>query len=161
VTKLGIVEKFRLDGRVTVVTGASSGLGVAFARAFAEAGSDVVLAARRVNKLQLTAELISDTGREPLVIATDIANPAQAQRMVDAAMSRFGRVDVLINNTGVGTARPAIRETPEESVKSSTSTSTAPTWPPRPVAGSCSRGPAIINISSILALTTAGLPQAA
>jgi NAD(P)-dependent dehydrogenase (short-subunit alcohol dehydrogenase family) len=61
VTELGIIEKFRLDGRVTVVTGASSGLGVAFARGFAQAGSDVVLAARRVDKLEQTAEMIADT----------------------------------------------------------------------------------------------------
>ena len=160
-TKLGIVEKFRLDGRVTVVTGASSGLGVAFARGFAQAGSDVVLAARRVNKLQQTAEMISDTGREPLVIATDIADPAQAQRMVDAAISRFGRVDVLINNAGIGTARPAVRETPEEFREVIEINLNGAYW----AAQACGRvmqpRSAIINISSILGLTTAGLPQAA
>lgn len=158
---MGIVEKFWLDGRVTVVTGASSGLGVAFARAFAEAGSDVVLAARRVDKLQHTAEMLCDTGREPLVIATDIADPAQAQLMVDAAMSRFGRVDVLINNAGVGTARPAIRETPEEFREVIEINLNGSYW----AAQACGRvmqpGSAIINISSILGLTTARLPQAA
>jgi NAD(P)-dependent dehydrogenase (short-subunit alcohol dehydrogenase family) len=161
VTELEIIEKFRLDGRVTVVTGASSGLGVAFARGFAQAGSDVVLAARRVNKLEQTAEMIADTGRESLVIATDIADPAQAQRMVDAAMTRFGRVDVLINNAGIGTARPAIRETQEEFREVIDVNLNGAFW----AAQACGRvmqpRSAIINISSILGLTTAGLPQAA
>ena len=158
---MGIVEKFRLDGRVTVVTGASSGLGVAFAHAFAQAGSDVVIAARRVTKLQHTADMIARTGREPLVVATDIADPAQAQHMIGAAMSRFGRVDVLINNAGVGTALPAIYETPKDFRNVIDINLNGAYW----AAQACGRvmrpGSAIINISSVLGLTTAGLPQAA
>jgi NAD(P)-dependent dehydrogenase (short-subunit alcohol dehydrogenase family) len=158
---MGITEKFRLDGYVTIVTGASSGLGVAFARAFAQSGSDVVLAARRVDKLEDTATLIADDGREALVIATDVADPAQTQRMVDASMSRFGRVDVLINNAGVGTARPAVRETPREFREVIDINLNGAYW----AAQACGRvmqpGSAVINISSILGMTTAGLPQAA
>ncbi|MGZ4559210.1 MAG: SDR family NAD(P)-dependent oxidoreductase, partial [Mycobacteriaceae bacterium] len=111
---MGILDRFMLNGRVAVVTGASSGLGVAFAKAFAEAGADVVLAARRAEKLEDTAELVRQAGRKALCVSTDVADPEQAQHMIDAAMERFGRVDTLINNAGIGTAYPATRETPEQ-----------------------------------------------
>ena len=89
-----------------------SGLGVSFAQACAEAGADVVLAARRVDKLDATSRLVESAGRRALTVATDVADPAQCQAMVDAAMTEFGHVDVLVNNAGVGTAVPATRETP-------------------------------------------------
>lgn len=73
-----------------------------------------MLAAWRVDRLNDTAETVVETAREALLIAIDIADPDRAHRMVDATMNRFGRLDVRINNTGVGTARPAARETPEE-----------------------------------------------
>ena len=109
-----VLDKFRLDDKVVIVTGASSGLGVSLAQACAEAGADVVLAARRVDKLYGTARLVEDAGRRALTVATDVADPAQCQAMVDAAMTEFGHVDVLVNNAGVGTAVPATRETPDE-----------------------------------------------
>jgi NAD(P)-dependent dehydrogenase (short-subunit alcohol dehydrogenase family) len=150
-----------MDGRVAVVTRASSGLGVHFARAFAEAGADVVLAARRVEKLADVAELIATTGRAALPVATDVADPAAATNMVRAAMERFGRVDVLINNAGVGTAHPATRETPEQFREVIDINLNGAYW----AAQACGRvmgpGSSIVNISSILGLTTAGLPQAA
>ena len=78
------------------------------------AGADVVLAARRIDKLYATSRLVEEAGRRAFTVATDVADPAQCQAMVDAAMSEFGRVDVLVNNAGVGTAVPATRETLEE-----------------------------------------------
>ena len=150
-----------MDGRVAVVTGASSGLGVHFARAFAEAGADVVLAARRVDKLAAVADLVTATGRAALPVATDIADPAASTAMVQAAIERFGRVDVLINNAGIGTAHPATRETPEQFREVIDINLNGAYW----AAQACGRvmgpGSAIVNISSILGLTTAGLPQAA
>src|SRR5262245_34882997 len=107
-------DMFRLDGKVAIVTGASSGLGVAFAQGLAEAGADLVLGARRVEKLEETAQLVRAAGRRVLTVATDVADPAQCQALVDAALAEFGRVDVLVNNAGVGTAVPATRETPDE-----------------------------------------------
>lgn len=158
---MSVLDKFRMDGRVAVVTGASSGLGVHFARAFAQAGAEVVLAARRVDKLAGVAELVAATGRAALPVATDIADPAAATRMVEAAMERFGRVDVLINNAGVGTAHPATRETPEQFREVIDINLNGAYW----AAQACGRvmqpGSSIVNISSILGLTTAGLPQAA
>jgi NAD(P)-dependent dehydrogenase (short-subunit alcohol dehydrogenase family) len=156
-----INDMYRLDGRVAIVTGASSGLGVAFARALAEAGADVVLGARRVDRLEATAQLVRDAGRRVLAVATDVADPAQCQALVDAAMAEFGHVDVLVNNAGIGTAVPATRETPEQFREVIDINLNGCYW----MAQACGRvmapGSSIVNISSVLALTTAGLPQAA
>jgi NAD(P)-dependent dehydrogenase (short-subunit alcohol dehydrogenase family) len=156
-----VLDRFRLDDKVVIVTGASSGLGVAFARACAEAGADIVLGARRLDKLEGTAELVRAVGRRALSVATDVADPAQCQAMVDAAMAEFGHVDVLVNNAGVGTAVPATRETPEEFRAVVDVNLNGAYW----AAQACGRvmgpGSSIVNISSILGITTAGLPQAA
>ncbi len=156
-----ITDLFSLDGKVAVVTGASSGLGVAFAQAFAEAGADVALGARRVEKLADTAKLVEEAGRKAISVETDVASPEACQGLVDAAMEAFGRVDVLINNAGIGTAAPATKEAPEEFRKVIDVNLNGCYW----MAQSCGRvmepGSAIINISSVLGLTTAGLPQAA
>ncbi|MBP1161748.1 NAD(P)-dependent dehydrogenase (short-subunit alcohol dehydrogenase family) [Rhodococcus sp. PvR044] len=158
---MGILDRFRLDNKVVVVTGASSGLGVAFAVACAEAGADIVLAARRVDKLERTAELVRNTGREALCVSTDIADPDQAQHMIDAAMERFGRVDVLVNNAGIGTAHPATRETPEQFRQVIDINLNGAYWAAQACGRVMAPGSAIVNISSVLGLTTAGLPQAA
>jgi NAD(P)-dependent dehydrogenase (short-subunit alcohol dehydrogenase family) len=158
---MSVLDSFRLDDKVVIVTGASSGLGVSFAQAFAEAGADVVLGARRVDRLAETAALVEAGGRKALTVATDVSIPGQGQALVDAAMQTFGRVDVLINNAGVGTAHPATRETPEEFRSVIDVNLNGAYW----VAQACGRvmqpGSSVINIASILGITTAGLPQAA
>lgn len=156
-----ILDRFRLDDKVVVITGASSGLGVSFAEACAQAGADVVLAARRIEKLDATAELVRAAGRRALGVQTDVAEPEQCSALVDAAMQEFGRVDVLVNNAGVGTAVPAVRETPEQFRTVIDINLNGSYW----AAQACGRvmkpGSSIINVSSVLGLTTAGLPQAA
>ncbi|GAA1272414.1 2-deoxy-D-gluconate 3-dehydrogenase [Planotetraspora silvatica] len=156
-----VLERFRLDGRVVIVTGASSGLGVAFARGFAEAGADVVIGARRLDMLEETRRLVEETGRRCLAVATDVAVPEQCQALVDAAVAEFGHVDILINNAGVGTAVPALRETPEQFRHVIDVNLHGTFW----MAQACARvmrpGSAIVNIGSVLGETTAGLPQAA
>ncbi|WP_139978344.1 SDR family NAD(P)-dependent oxidoreductase [Nocardioides litoris] len=154
-------DLFRLDGKVAVVTGASSGLGVAFAQGLAEAGADLVLGARRVDRLAETARLVEATGRRALAVETDVADPESCTRIVALAMEEYGRVDVLVNNAGVGTAVPATRETPEQFRGVVDVNLNGCYW----MAQACGRvmqpGSSIVNISSVLGLTTAGLPQAA
>jgi NAD(P)-dependent dehydrogenase (short-subunit alcohol dehydrogenase family) len=146
---------------VAIVTGASSGLGVAFAQALAEAGADVVLAARRADRLADTAELVAKCGRQALVVPTDVGDPASCSALVHAAIERFGHVDTLVNNAGVGTAVAATRETPDEFRRVIDINLNGSYW----MAQACGRvmqpGSTIINISSVLGITTAGLPQAA
>jgi NAD(P)-dependent dehydrogenase (short-subunit alcohol dehydrogenase family) len=155
------LDLFRLDGRVAIVTGASSGLGVAFAQGLAEAGADVVLGARRVDRLAETAKLVDAAGRKAVVVETDVSDPDACTALVQAAMDAFGHVDVLVNNAGVGTAVPATRETPEQFRGVIDVNLNGSYW----MAQACGRvmqpGSSIINISSVLGLTTAGLPQAA
>ena len=158
---MSVLDLFRLDGKVALVTGASSGLGVHFADALAEAGADVVLAARRVDRLEGTRKLVEGHGRRALVVQTDVADPAACQALVDAAMTGFGRVDVLVNNAGVGTAVPATQETPQQFRDVMDVNLHGCYW----MAQACARvmlpGSSIVNISSILGITTLGLPQAA
>jgi len=154
-------DLFNLDGKVAVVTGASSGLGVAFAQGLAEAGADVALGARRVTKLADTAVLVESAGRRALTVATDVADPQSCTDLVALAMEEFGRVDILVNNAGIGTATPATRETPEQFRGVIDVNLNGCYW----MAQACGRvmqpGSSIINISSVLGITTAGLPQAA
>lgn len=155
-----ITELFSLPGKVAIVTGASSGLGVAFARALAEAGADVALGARRVDRLENTLTAVrAETGRRGIAVGTDVASPADCQRLVDAAMEEFGHVDVLVNNAGIGTAVPATREAPEQFRSVLDVNLNGCYW----MAQACGRvmKPGSSIISSTLGITTAELPQAA
>ncbi|WP_217915830.1 SDR family NAD(P)-dependent oxidoreductase [Miltoncostaea marina] len=91
---------FDLSGRVALVTGASSGLGVTFAEALAEAGADVVLAARRVDRLEEVAGRIRAAGRRALPVACDVTDAAQMEAAVAAAAEELGRLDVVVANAG-------------------------------------------------------------
>ncbi|AIY18155.1 SDR family oxidoreductase [Pimelobacter simplex] len=156
-----VTDLFRLDGKVAVVTGASSGLGVEFARALAEAGADVALGARRADRLADTARLVEAAGRRALCVATDVADPASCQALVDAAVAELGQVDILVNNAGVGTAVPATRETPEQFRQVIDINLNGSYWMAQACGRTMQPGSSIINISSVLGITTAGLPQAA
>ena len=158
---MGIMDLFRLEGRVAVVTGASSGLGVAFAQALAEAGADVVVVARRAGRLAETAGLVEKAGRRALTVPADVAKPEDCQRAAAAAVAEFGRVDVLVNNAGIGTAVPASRETPEQFRQVIDINLNGSYWMAQACGKVMQPGSSIINISSVLGLTTAGLPQAA
>lgn len=158
---MAVLDRFRLDGRVAIVTGASSGLGVAFAQALAEAGADVVLGARRVDRLAATAELVEGAGRRALSVATDVSRPEDCDALAAAAVDTFGRLDVLVNNAGLGTAVPATRETPEQFRAVIDVNLNGAYWMAQAAARRMSPGSSIINISSVLGLVTAQLPQAA
>jgi NAD(P)-dependent dehydrogenase (short-subunit alcohol dehydrogenase family) len=156
-----ILDSFRVDGRVAIVTGASSGLGVAFARALAEAGADVALGARRLGRLEETRAIVESAGRRAFALAMDVAKPEECQRLVDQTVAHLGRVDILVNNAGIGTAVPAMRETPEQFRQVIDINLNGCYW----MAQACGRVmqpcSSIINIASVIGITTAGLPQAA
>src|SRR5215210_6680343 len=95
------LDRFSLEGRTAIVTGASYGLGVSFARVMAEAGANVVLAARSVDKLRETAAMVEGNGVKAMVSECDVTIPAAVAQMVSDAWETFGRADVLVNNAGV------------------------------------------------------------
>lgn len=158
---MSVLDLFRLDGRVAVVTGASSGLGVAFAKGFAQSGADIAICARRIDRLAKTAAQVEELGRRCLVVRADVSVVEDCQRVVDDTMREFGKVDVLINNAGVASAYPATHEDPVEFRKVIEVNLMGAYW----MAQACGRvmqpGSSILNIGSILGSTTAGLPQAA
>lgn len=158
---MSILDSFRLDGRVAVISGASSGLGVDFAAALAEAGADLVLAARRTDGLARTAAQVRDIGRDALTVQADVSSPEDCHRIIDAAMERFGRVDVLVNNAGVGTAVPALKETPDQFRQVIDVNLMGSYWLAQTAAAVMQPGSSIVNLASVLGITTAGLPQAA
>jgi NAD(P)-dependent dehydrogenase (short-subunit alcohol dehydrogenase family) len=102
---------FRLDDRVAIVTGASSGLGDRFARALHGAGATVVVAARRAERL---SELAAQLGERVVPVPADLTDGADRERLVQAAFDVAGRVDVLVNNAGYGVPGPAESETIEQ-----------------------------------------------
>ena len=156
-----LLDRFRMDDRVVVITGASSGLGRGFARAFTEVGAHVVLGARRAEQLAALADELRAAGRRVVTQVTDVADPDACTALVAAGMDEFGRIDALINNAGVGTAVPALRETPEQFRSVIDVNLMGAYW----MAQACGRvmepGSSIVNISSVLGLIKSNLPQAA
>ena len=155
------LDRFHLDGKVAIVTGASSGLGVAFAHGLAAVGADVVLAARRMERLEAVRGDVEALGRRCLAVRADVASPEDCTRVVQEAREAFGHGDVLVNNAGIGTAVPATRESPEQFRQVIEINLNGSYW----MAQACGRvmgaGSSIVNIGSVLGFTTAGLPQAA
>src|SRR5437667_4882529 len=90
-----------ISGKIVVITGASSGLGEATARHLSAHGASVVLGARRVDRLQALADELSGLGGKALAMPTDVTHYDEVKRLVDAAVQRFGRIDVMINNAGL------------------------------------------------------------
>jgi NAD(P)-dependent dehydrogenase (short-subunit alcohol dehydrogenase family) len=158
---MGVLDLFKLDGKVAIVTGASSGLGVAFAEALADAGADIAICARRVEKLEETRKKVEATGRRCIAVQADVAKPEDCQRVVDETVEQLGKVDVLINNAGIGTAAPGTREQPDEFRKVIDINLNGSYWMAQACGRAMKDGGSIINIGSVLGSTTAGLPQAA
>jgi NAD(P)-dependent dehydrogenase (short-subunit alcohol dehydrogenase family) len=149
-----------VSGRGVLVTGSSRGVGAAAARAFAERG-DRVAVHYRAAEGPARAVLESLRGVGHTLVQGDLADPAAVRDLAAAAVDALGRVDVLVNNAGIGTAVPATRETPEQFRAVVDVNLNGCYW----MAQACGRvmqpGSSIVNISSVLGLTTGGLPQAA
>jgi NADP-dependent 3-hydroxy acid dehydrogenase YdfG len=90
-----------IEGKIVVITGASSGLGEATARLLSSQGASIVLGARRADRLQSLAEALTDAGGKAIALPTDVTQPDQVQALVDAAVQAYGRIDVMINNAGL------------------------------------------------------------
>jgi 7-alpha-hydroxysteroid dehydrogenase len=103
-----ILDRFRLDGRVAIVTGAGKGIGRGIATGFAEAGADVACAARTADDLDDVAAEIAALGRQALAVPTDVMQTGDLDHLVDATVEHFGRLDVLVNNAGGTMPRAAM-----------------------------------------------------
>ncbi len=103
-----VLKEFSLDGKVAIVTGASRGIGKAIALTMAEAGADIVAAARTAAELEKTAKEVRQLGRKCLAVPTDVTKLKQVEKMADKAIAEFGKIDILVNNAGIDLRKPAI-----------------------------------------------------
>jgi NAD(P)-dependent dehydrogenase (short-subunit alcohol dehydrogenase family) len=112
---VNVLDSFSLSGRTAVVTGGYRGLGMAFARGLAEAGADVVIAARDEAASVAAAEaLAAETGRTVVGTGLDVADPEGGRRVVELALEATGRMDVMVNNAGTCQHKPALEVSPAE-----------------------------------------------
>jgi len=109
-----MLESLRLDGRVAIVTGASRGLGRAMALALAEAGADLALAARSKPDLEETARQVEARGRRVLVVPTDVTVCSAVDALVSQTVATYGKLDILVNNSGTAQVTPLAELRPEE-----------------------------------------------
>lgn len=148
-----ILDKFRLDDQVAVVTGAGRGLGAAIAVAFAEAGADVVIAARTQAQLEEVAEQVAAVGRRAHVVVADLAHPESTATLAAEAVEAFGKLDIVVNNVG-GTMPGPLLNTSTKDLKDAftfnVGTAHALTVAAVPLMLEHSGGGSIINITSTM-----------
>jgi 3-oxoacyl-[acyl-carrier protein] reductase len=157
-TRMKAAEMFSLKGRVALVTGASSGLGVQFARALAENGTALALVARRADRLKALKDEIESKGGKAVAIEADVTDRAAMTRAFDAAEKAFGTVTILVNNAGIAHGGRAVEMPPEEWRKVlSTNLDAVFFWAQeaaRRMLAAKKQG-AIVNIASVLGLAVA------
>lgn len=149
---MALLDKFKLDNQVAIVTGAGKGIGAGIARALAEAGADIVLGARTESDLQAVADDIRAMGRRALVVPTDVLDFTQLQNLADVARQEFGRVDILVNNAGGFPPKPATHTSAqqfEDAFRFNVSTAFEMSRICAPIMVETSGGGNILNISSI------------
>lgn len=148
-----ILDKFRLDDQVAVVTGAGRGLGAAIAVAFAEAGADVVIAARTRSQLEAVAAQVAAVGRRAHVVVADLAHPESTATLAAEAVEAFGKLDIVVNNVG-GTMPGPLLDTSTKDLKDAftfnVGTAHALTVAAVPLMLEHSGGGSIINITSTM-----------
>ena len=152
-------KRFDLTGKVALVTGASSGLGVHFARTLAGAGASVVIAARRADRLASLQVELTAAGVKAAAVDLDVQSPDSIASAFDASEKALGAVDIVINNAGISIVKPAM-EMPIEDWDSVVNTNLRGAWLVAQTAGkrwlAAKRPGAIVNIASILGLRTIG-----
>jgi 7-alpha-hydroxysteroid dehydrogenase len=109
---MGVLERFRVDGKVAIVTGAGRGIGAGCALALAEAGADVVLTARTEEQLRLVAKQVEALGRRAVVVPADANDVDALAGLVDTARAELGGVDIVVNNAGGTAPRPLLDTSP-------------------------------------------------
>ena len=145
-----ILDRFKVDGKVALVTGAGKGIGAGCAIGLAEAGADLVLASRTESDLESVAGAVRERGRRALVVPTDVTDAEQRVHLVEAAMAEYGRLDILVNNAGGWLPRPFL-QTSERNLEAALRFNVTTAFVlsqlavPHMVAGG---GGAIVNISS-------------
>jgi NAD(P)-dependent dehydrogenase (short-subunit alcohol dehydrogenase family) len=153
------LKPFRLDGRVALVTGASSGLGDRFARVLSAAGAQVVVAARRAERLDALASELADAHAVPC----DLTKTDAPQNLVAATLARYGRLDVVVNNAGATDPMPALDESTDHFRRTLELNLVAPFELARCAAGAMvdNGGGSIVNVASIWGLVGVGqIPEA-
>ncbi|MBI2700130.1 MULTISPECIES: SDR family oxidoreductase [Mycobacterium] len=148
-----ILDRFRLDDKVAVITGGGRGLGAAMALAFAEAGADVVISSRTQSQLEEVAEQVRATGRRAHVVTADLAHPEDTAKLAGAAVDAFGKLDIVVNNVG-GTMPNTLLTTSTKDLKDAftfnVATAHALTIAAVPLMLEHSGGGSIINITSAI-----------
>jgi len=148
-----ILDRFRLDDQVAVVTGAGRGLGAAMALAFAEAGADVVIAARTQAQLEEVAEQVKGVGRKAHIVVADLAHPEDTAKLAGEAVEAFGKLDIVVNNVG-GTMPNTLLTTSTKDLRDAftfnVATAHALTTAAVPLMLEHSGGGSIINITSTM-----------
>lgn len=152
------LDRFRLDGRLALVTGASSGLGTHFARLLAQAGARVAVAARRADKLQSVVDAIAQAGGQARALSLDVTDAASVRACFDA-LSDWGAPDIVVNNAGVTVTRPLLEQT-EEDFDHVLDTNLKGCWLVATEAArrmaAAGQGGSIVNVASILGERVAG-----
>ena len=149
---MSILDKFRLDGKVAVITGGGKGIGAGIARAFAEAGADVVIGARTEEDLQRVAAEVRALGRRALAVPTDVLDFECLQNLADSALAEFGCIDILVNNAGGFPPKPVAQTSAREfeaAFRFNVSTAFELSRICAPIMVETAGGGAILNISSV------------
>lgn len=111
---MSIIDKFKLTGKVALITGGSRGIGEAIAKAYAEAGADLVLAARDAKQLEKTAADLRKLGAKVVAVPTDVMEESQLESLVEITWKEMGRIDVLVNNAGGSPPKPMLKTSTRE-----------------------------------------------
>jgi len=142
----------RLDGKVAIVTGSSRGIGQGIALRFAKEGAKVIVNARKEADMQETLDAIKKTGGNAIGIVADVSDAAQVKTLVAAAVKKFGRLDIMVNNAGIADSEPITEMKPEEWSRMISVDLTGTFYGIEEAAKAMKKGGAIINMCSIAAL---------